>query len=100
MSDNAITRNSGTLDLLKKGDQVTVDKGFTICAELLKVGVILCDSPFLTQFTQHEVTDTQSIARVRVHVECAIRTVKCYYFFDRAVHPDRPQATTNDLRTG
>ena len=89
VSDNAITRNSGILDLLEKGDQVMVDKGFTISADLAKVGATLVIPPFLTaarsQFTQQEVTDTQSIARVRVHVERAIRRVKCYHFFDRVV---------------
>ena len=29
-----------------------------------------------------EVTDTQSVARVRVHVECAIHRVKSFHFFD------------------
>ena len=39
--DNAITQNYGILDLLEKGDQVMVDKGFTISVELLKVGATL-----------------------------------------------------------
>ena len=30
VSDNAITRNSDILEMLEKGDQVMVDKGFTI----------------------------------------------------------------------
>ena len=66
-----------------------VDKGFTIATELLKVGADLVIPPFLTaarsQFTEQEVTDTHSIARVRVHVERAIRRMKCYHVFDRVV---------------
>ena len=52
-----------------------VDKGFTIAGELAKVGATLVTPPFLTakrtQFSKQEVTDTQAIARVRVHVERA-----------------------------
>jgi len=78
VSDNAITCNSGIIDLLENGDQVMVDKGFTIEGELAKVGATLVIRPFLTatrpQFTKQEVTDTQAIARVRVHVERSATT--------------------------
>jgi len=73
VSDNAITRNSGILELLENGDQVMVNKGFKIEGELAKAGATLVISPFLTatrpEFTKQEVTDTQAIARVHVHVE-------------------------------
>ena len=48
VSDYAITRNCGILDLLEKDDQVMVDKGFTIAGELAKVGATLVIPPFLT----------------------------------------------------
>ena len=35
------------------------------------------------QFTAAEVSNTQEIARLRIHVERAIRRVKEYHFFDR-----------------
>ncbi|KAK2160764.1 hypothetical protein LSH36_127g09046 [Paralvinella palmiformis] len=68
---------------------ITCDKGLTIEGELAKVGATLVIPPFLTatrpQFTKQEVIDTQAIVWVRVHVECTIRRVKCYHFFDRVV---------------
>ncbi|KAK2142334.1 hypothetical protein LSH36_969g00025 [Paralvinella palmiformis] len=58
VSDNAITRNSGILELLENGDQVMVNKGFKIEGELAKAGATLVISPFLTatrpEFTKQE----------------------------------------------
>ncbi|KAG1668937.1 Translation initiation factor eIF-2B subunit gamma [Nymphon striatum] len=89
ISDKAITRLSGILDLLEPGDQVMVDKGFVIKDLLEEVGASLVIPPFLTanrsQFEADEVSMTQSIARLRVHVERAIRRVKCYHIFDRPI---------------
>ena len=89
ISDKAITRDSGILDLLEEGDQVMVDKGFTIEDLLATVGAQLVIPPFLTsrrgQFDADEVEQTQSIARLRIHVERAIRRVKCFHIFDKVI---------------
>jgi len=69
VSDNAITRNSDIPDLLEKGEQVMVVKDFP-------------DSDS-SAVHQAKVTDTQAIAWVCVHVERAIRRLKCYHIFDR-----------------
>jgi hypothetical protein len=89
ISDKAITRLSGILDLIEQGDEVMVDKGFTIQDLLQNCGAKLVIPPFLTntrpQLESEEIEQTQSIARLRVHVERAIRRVKCFHIFDRVI---------------
>ena len=89
ISDKAILKKSGLLSLLQPGDEVMVDKGFDVADILRDVGAGLVIPPFLTasrqQFEKSEVSETQTIARLRVHVERAIRRVKCYHFFDKTV---------------
>lgn len=86
ISDKEITKSSGILDLLESGDSVMVDKGFTIEKELRDVGATLVIPPFLTSkrksFSSKEVVATQNIARLRIHVERAIRRVREYHVFD------------------
>ena len=100
ISDKKITRASGILDLLQPGDQVMVDKGFTIADLLAAQGATLVIPPFLTnarpQLERHEVSQTQSIARVRVHVERAIRRVKTFHVFDRVI-PLTMAGTVNQM---
>ena len=94
VSDKEITRQSGILNLLEEGAEVMADKGFLIEDLLKKVNATLVIPPFLgkskgcnvsggKQFTAAEVSNTQEIARLRIHVERAIRRVKEYHFFDR-----------------
>lgn len=89
ISDKAITRVSGILDLIEPGDQVMVDKGFVIEDLLAEKGASLVIPPFLTaargQLSKSEVKETQNIARLRVHVERAIRRIKCFHIFDGVV---------------
>ena len=89
LSDRAITTASGLLDMLEPGDEVMVDKGFRIQDLLDEKCAFRHMPPFLdqcrTQFDADEVLQTQSIARLRVHVERAIRRVKCFHIFDRPV---------------
>ena len=102
ISDNDITRKSGLVDLLDAGDQVMADKGFTIEKMLAEKHVSLTIPPFLTskrkQFSKEEVLETQSIARVRIHVERAIRRVKEYHIFD-SVLPLSLAGSVNQLWT-
>ncbi|XP_068729058.1 uncharacterized protein [Montipora capricornis] len=94
VSDKEITRQSGILNLLEEGAVVMADKGFLIEDLLKKVNATLMIPPFLgkskgcnvsggKQFTAAEVSNTQEIARLRIHVARAIRRVKEYHFFDR-----------------
>ena len=80
ISDKTITRAAGILDLLQPGDEVMVDMSFTIADLLEQLGAKLVIRPFLTsarpQLERSEVSDTQSIARSRIHAERAIRRVK------------------------
>ena len=45
----------------------------------ITVDTKVCSLHFLPS---EEVTDTQSVARVRVHVEHAMCRMKCFHFFD------------------
>ena len=72
ISDKDITKQSGILELLEKGDECMADKGFNIKDLLEPIGVTLNITPFLShkgQFDAGEVENTQSIASIRIHVE-------------------------------
>lgn len=84
VSDKAITKESGLLDLLEAGDNVMADRGFDI-KDILPAGVDLNLPPFKgtrAQLTAKEVEDTARIASVRIHVERAIGRIKNYHILD------------------
>ena len=58
---------------------ILADKGFLI-KDILPAGVDLNLPPFLTtaQFTPEQAVQTRTIARARIHVERAIRRIKCW----------------------
>ncbi|CAH3172784.1 unnamed protein product [Porites lobata] len=90
ISDKEITRRSGILSLIQEGDEVMADKGFLIQDLLEPKKATLTIPPFLSktrsmQFTSKEVTETQQIARLRIHVERAIRRIKEYQIFDKVL---------------
>lgn len=82
-SDQKIVQDCGILKLLQPGDLVLADKGFLI-ETMLPAGVSLNIPPFLRspQFTPEQVKCTESIARARIHVERAIRRMKCYHILN------------------
>ena len=85
ISDKAITRCSGILDLLEAGDEVMADKGFVIDDLLEPKGCKLVIPHFLAskgQFTAEENAANAAVTNVRVHVERAIRRIKEYHIFD------------------
>ena len=85
ISDKEITRCSGILDLVEAHDSVMADKGFDIADLLMSKQVSLNLPPFLrgqTQFSAQEVLQTKNIAKVRIHVERAIRRIKEFHLFD------------------
>ena len=81
ISDRQLTIQSGFLEMLKSvphGRSVMADKGFDIQDLLVKHGLLLNIPPFkgsaALQFS--DVQKTQTIARVRIHVQCVIGQVK------------------------
>ena len=83
-----LTRKSGLLDLLEKGDSVMADRGFNIQDDLTPLGVKVNIPPFLkdkTQLEPEELVETHCIASLRLHVECAMERTKNYHIFDRTL---------------
>ncbi|XP_068738747.1 uncharacterized protein [Montipora capricornis] len=76
--DRRVTQESGLLDLLKEGDHVMADRGFTVRDLLTKKGVKLNIPPFTKgkQLSRKARKQTSSIAKVRIHVERAIERMK------------------------
>ena len=81
ISDKEIVRKSGILEkeLWSPRDIVMADRGFTIEGDLKEWNVDLNIPSFLggrAQLTTAEVIKSQTIASVRIHVECTIQRVK------------------------
>lgn len=88
ISDREITRRSGLIELLERSDGVMADKGFTIEELLTPKNCTLNIPPFLRekpQFSADDVKKTQEIAKLRIHVERAIRRAKEFHLFDSIV---------------
>lgn len=79
ISDKKIVNHSKLLEIFEPGDLILADKGFLI-KDMLPAGVNLNIPPFLTtpQFTPEQVVMTRTIAKARIHVERAIRRLKCF----------------------
>ncbi|XP_065195428.1 uncharacterized protein LOC135827887 [Sycon ciliatum] len=78
ISDKKLTKRSGLMKLMEKGDAIMADRGFDI-ADLLPEGVDLNIPPFLgsrDQLDEEEVIETRRIASVRIHVERAMERIK------------------------
>ena len=85
MSDVEITQLCGLIDLLEIGDSIMADKGFVLNKVLDNTGITVNPPPFLMsqgQFTMQQVEETQTIAKLRIHVGRHIRRVKEYHLFD------------------
>ena len=101
ISDVAIVKDSGFLDLIEPGDSIMADKGFTIEKLLLEKGATLNIPCFLigkSQFSTEEIAHNQKIATVRVHVERAIRRVKVNRIFSSPL-PLSLMGTCNQIWT-
>ena len=81
ISDKEIVRKSGTLEkkLCCTRESIMADRGFTMDSSLKDLKVDL-NIPFFVvgraQLTTAEVKKSQTIASVRIHVECAIQRVQ------------------------
>ncbi|KAJ3661671.1 hypothetical protein Zmor_006058 [Zophobas morio] len=94
-SDKKIVADCGILGKLQVGDMILADKGFLI-KDILPAGVDLNLPPFLTtaQFTPEQAVQTRTIARARIHVERAIRRIKCWKILQATPSNLTAQATT------
>ncbi|KAF2898660.1 hypothetical protein ILUMI_07515 [Ignelater luminosus] len=82
-SDKAIFNNENLIEKLEIRDSIMVDKGFHIEKECSENFIKLIRPPFLKkekQFSKADAEKTASIARARVHVECAIQRIKIFKF--------------------
>ncbi len=80
ISDKEIIRQSGFLDKLQPGDAIMADKGFNIQDLLALREMRLIAPPIMRKGTvsSKASTITRRIARVRIHVERAIRKLKSF----------------------
>ena len=65
ISDQMLTRNSGLLDLLERGDSLMADQSFNIQDDLTPLGVKVNIPPFLkgkTELEPEELVETRRIA--------------------------------------
>ena len=88
ISDQQLTKKSGLIDLLEKGDSVMADRGFNIQDDLTPLGVRVNIPPFLkgkTQLEAEELVETRRIASLRIHIERAMERLKNYHIFDRTL---------------
>ncbi|XP_063437830.1 uncharacterized protein LOC134718912 [Mytilus trossulus] len=85
-SDRYITEHSGFLDSIKPGDEIMVDRGFTIRDLLTDRRATLVIPPFTKKckwekgkrLSAADVVKTKSIAKHRIHVERSIRRLKLF----------------------
>jgi len=81
ISNKEITKQSGILTFLERGDNVMTDRGFIINDLLEPLICTLNTTPFLNnqgQFSENQVKEIQGIANLRIHVERAISRTKTF----------------------
>ncbi len=85
MSDKEVFRQSGTKNLLTPNTAIMVDKGFLV--DDLAPGNVYRPAFVIqrAQMAEADVLETQSIARLRVHVERLIRRVKENKLFETTI---------------
>ena len=101
ISDKELTKCCGILDLLERNDGVMADKGFNIDDLLRSKGVQLNLPPYLlnhAQLSPEEDKETKTIAKIRIHVERAIRRIKEFHLFDSEI-PMSLLGTVNQMWT-
>ena len=79
MSDKHLTEHCGILDKLLPGDVVLADRGFDIKESVGMMQAKLHIPAFTkgkSQLSAMEVTETRTIANVRIHVERVIGNVR------------------------
>lgn len=80
-SDKRITLESKLPDLLKYGEQVLADRGFTVSKELAVLGIQVQMPAFTTgkqQLSQADTERSRQMSRLQIHVERIIGRMKKY----------------------
>ena len=79
-SDRYTVENSGILDLLKPGQRILADKGYTARDLFARKRCFLTIPSFLTggRFSSNEALESRAVASVRIRVENAIKRMKEY----------------------
>ena len=79
-SDRFTVENSGILDLLKPGQRILADKGYTARDLFARKRCFLTIPSFLTggKFSSDETLESRTVASVRIRVENAIKRMKEY----------------------
>ena len=88
ISERQLTKKSGLLQLLERGDAIMADRGFDIQDDLTPLGVRVNIPPFMKgkqQLDSREMIETRRIASLRIHVERAMERIKNYHIFDRNI---------------
>lgn len=101
VSDKEITKQSGLLELLERGDNVMADRGFEIF-DILPEDVTLNIPPFKgsdSQLSSQAVEDTVNIASVRIHVERAIGRIKNFHILDGVLPLSLSQVANQIFKT-
>ena len=104
ISDRELTKQSGFLELLRnvpRGKSIMADKGFDIQDLLVSHGLLLNIPPFKgsTPLGITDVHKTQTIARIRIHVERVIGQVKCRYNILQGIIPLVTAGSLNQIWT-
>ena len=100
ISDAEIVKKSQFLDLIERGDDVMADRGFNIRHLLLQKGATL-NIPAYSKgknLSQKAVTRSRRIATVRIHVERAIRRMKCFKILSGVI-PLKVRFSLNQILT-
>ena len=90
ISDKELTKRSGLLDMLEKGDAIMADRGFDIEEDTILREVKLNIPPFLRcrqQLDPSELVETRRIASLRIHVERAMERLKKFHILDKPLPP-------------
>lgn len=90
VSDKYVTLNCGLMDFLQPGDHVLADRGFLIKNDVEEKGAVVHLPSFRKagqQFTNEELTYSQNLATLRVHVERVIGVLRQKYQILHSVVP-------------
>lgn len=100
ISDQHITAKSGLLDLVEEGDDVMADRGFNIRHLLLRKRCTLNIPAFShgRALSAKAVKRSRKIARVRIHVERAIKRIKTFKILSGII-PLRLRFSLNQIVT-
>lgn len=88
VSDKALFKECGIIQLLQEGDLILADRGFNIGDICNEIGCTAIIPPFLSgrqQFTRDEVDLTRSVASARVHVERIIGRIREFRLMQKII---------------